>query len=235
MVPLNIKDLKRKVANKADARVIYLLYEGQNTEPLFLRPFLESSNYISSKEVRFKEFEKNGRDIGATNVEKLISLAKKFKNNAKEYKKGFDKIIIFFDLDVFKNNQEKINGLLDLIDNDIILAYTNPSIELFLLLTIKNSYENIIEPRKKEILKNEFIGKKRYVYDLLLKTSNINSKSKDGQVALFSENIEVAIQQENLFINTYIDKASKELTSNIGYIFSKIKNNDFYIQYKSKK
>ncbi|MCI5744779.1 MAG: hypothetical protein MR270_00610, partial [Erysipelotrichaceae bacterium] len=74
-----------------------------------------------------------------------------------------------------------------------------------------------------------------YVYDLLLKTSNINSKSKDGQVALFSENIEVAIQQENLFINTYIDKASKELTSNIGYIFSKIKNNDFYIQYKSKK
>ena len=96
MVPLNIKDLKRKVANKADARVIYLLYEGQNTEPLFLRPFLESSNYISSKEVRFKEFEKNGRDIGATNVEKLISLAKKFKNNAKEYKKGFDKIIIFF-------------------------------------------------------------------------------------------------------------------------------------------
>ena len=234
MVPLSVSDLKRKISDRTDARVIYLLYEGQNTEPLFLHPFLESSNYISSKNVRFRRFEKTGRDVGASNVEKLIKLAKDYKKKTKEFKKGFDKIIIFFDLDVYKNNQKVINGLLNLIDNDIILAYTNPSIELFLLLTLKNSYETIIEPKKELILKNDYINGKRYIYDLFLRTTNINSKSKDGKVSLLSNDFEIALRQEKLFLNTHIDRASTELTSNIGYIFEKIKNNDFDIHYKLK-
>ena len=71
-------------------------------------------------------------------------------------------IIIVFDLDVYKNNQLRMNNIISLGDKDIIFAYTNPSIELFLLLTIKGSYEKIIKPNEKEILENNFINGKRF-------------------------------------------------------------------------
>ncbi len=234
MCPLEYHTLKRKITNKKDARSVYLLYEGKNTEPLFIAPFIENSNYIDSREIRFIQFEKTDSDVGVTNLPQLIKLAKKFKQNS-TFRKGYDKIIIFFDLDVYKNNQSAINKIMNLIDDDIILAYTNPSIELFLLLTYPRTYETIIEPKAKEILKNDFVGKKRYINNLFTDYSKINSKSSDGQVSLLSENFETAISQERMFLNQFIDLASTKLTSNIGYIFEKLKKSEFDINYYSPK
>ncbi len=234
MSPLEYHTLKRKITNKKDARSVYLLYEGQNTEPLFIAPFIENSNYIDSREIRFIQFEKTDSDFGVTNLPQLIKLAKKFKQK-NTFRNGYDKIIIFFDLDVYKNNQSAIDKIMMLIDNDIILAYTNPSIELFLLLTYPRTYENLIEPKTKEILKNDFVGKKRYINKLLTDYSKINSKSSNGQVSLLSENFETAILQERMYLNQFIDLASTKLTSNIGYVFEKLKKLDFDINYYSSK
>ena len=61
--------------------------------------------------------------------------------------------------------------------------------------------------------------------------THINSKSKKGEVSLLSNNFEIAIDQEKKFLNHYIDLASFKLTSNLGYVFEKIKNLDFNINY----
>ena len=228
---LTVSSLKRKIGNKLDARVIYFLYEGKNTEPLFIAPFIENSNYINSQEICFKQFSKTENDEGRTSVEQLVKLAFSYKDNHDNFKKNYDKIIIVFDLDVYKNNQLRMNNIISLGDKDIIFAYTNPSIELFLLLTIKDSYEKIIKPNEKEILENNFINGKRFVNYLFSELTHINSKSKKGEVSLLSSNFEIVIDQEKKFLNHYIDLASFKLTSNLGYVFEKIKNLDFNINY----
>lgn len=235
MIPLEGRSIKRKVGEKKDARIIHLLYEGQNTEPLFINSFIKNSTYFDSKKIRFVYFEKTENDCGVTNIKQLIELAKKYKKNNKSFRKSYDKILIVFDLDVFKNNQNEINEILIHIDNDIILAYTNPAIELFLLLTLKNSYEEHINKYKNEILKNDFVNDKRFIYNLFCQLTNIDSKSSNENINTLVERFEIAIAQENLYLNHYLDKAANELTSNIGYVFKKIKNLDFDIIYTSQK
>ena len=232
--PLAYSSLKRNVKDKKDSRIIYLLYEGKNTEPLFIEPFIMNSNYFNSnRSISFRKMKKTESDIGVTNLPQLVELAKGFKSKNKSFRKGHDKIIIFFDLDVYKNEQVGINELLSLKDNDIIYCYTNPSIELFLLLTIKRSYELTIEPDKQKIIDNDFVNGKRYINYLFYEKTGIDSKSAKGEVSSLSNNFETAILQEKIYINHFLDKAGGELTSNIGYVFEKIKNNDFAINYLS--
>lgn len=222
MIPLEGKFLRRKVGNKKDARIIYLLYEGKNTEPLFINSFIENSTFFDSKKIRFTHLEKTLNDNGVTNVKQLIELAKNYKRNKNGFRNSYDKVLIVFDLDVFKNNQRKINKLLEFIDNDIILAYTNPAIELFLLLTLKNSYEEYIVKNEKDILKNDFVNNKRFVYNLFCEVTKTNSKSSKENFESLIQRFENAITQEELYLNRYLDRAANELTSNIGYVFKKL-------------
>ena len=230
--PYSIETLKRKVSGK-DPRKIFLLYEGMNTERFLINPLLSSNSIVVTTNVVFKPIIKEENDRGITDPFSLLKYAKDF--ISKEIKKknfvsGRDKVMIVFDLDVLKNDQSKMNELLRLKTSDMILCYTNPSIELFMLLTIPNGYEGIVAPNKDKILRNDFNEKgDRFVYRLLkdnMPELKDTKKEKDIDFSDIISNIDKAFYQER-FLNYKLSKAANELTSNIAKTISKISKEDF--------
>lgn len=226
-------DLKKK-NNKNGLRTIFLLYEGQNTEKYLINPLLSSNSIVKDGKMRFRPIEKEGNDRGITNPISLVNYAKKFikKEIANgNFLSGRDKVLIVFDLDVFNNDQTKIDGLLNMINNDIVYCYTNPAIELFLLLTIKQGYEQVIEPNIKKILANEKDDNgNRFVYNLALKHVPGYSKKEDADFRFILDNIGHALMQEKR-INNKLSSAANNLTSNIAYVLNKLAKDDFDINY----
>lgn len=227
------KDLK-KHSNKIGLRTIFLLYEGANTERCLINPLLSSNAIVRKGFVRFKPIIKEGRGEGITDPFSLVKYAKTFirkeiKNN--NFISGRDKVLIVFDLDRLNNSQTQMDLLLKQKTNDIILCFTNPAIELFLLLTISQGYDLLVEPNVKEILANEKNENgERFVYRLALDNVPGYSKRNDADFRYILDNISNALMQEKR-INNKLSKASNRLTSNIAYVLNKIANNDFDIEY----
>lgn len=67
-------------------------------------------------------------------------------------------MIIVFDADVFETIRNDYNEVLALSSDTDILAVTNPSFELFLLLHKENSFDEIIQPNYNEIIGNDWVG-----------------------------------------------------------------------------
>ena len=235
MVPYSINELKRKVC-RDNPRKVFLLYEGLNTETYLINPLLSSNSIVRSQHIIFKSIEKQDNDKGITDPLSLIKYAKKFISNEiakKNFSTGRDKVMIVFDLDVFHNNQEKIDELLAETTNDIILCYTNPAIELFLLLTEKRGFEKYIEPNKDKILKNEFNENgDRYIAALAMSVLKIPT-TKEARNINFTNVINNASNAliEERFLNNKLSKAAGQLTSNIGSVLSKLSKDDFDIKY----
>jgi len=221
-------NLKRTIRDKTRHK-IYLLFEGENTEPLLINPIVSNNDYFKDANIEFRPFTKTENDKGLSSP---LALIKKAKNKIselirdKKFKSGYDKIIIFFDLDVFENNQTEMDKLLKEKTNDIILCYTNPSIELFILLSINNSFEEIIQPNESNILANNFVGKKRFILDLLIKKLKIDPKNHDANFSFILENMKNIIYQSR-FLNTKLTLAANKLTCNIPYILEKLHDNKF--------
>ena len=234
--PYSFEELKRKVSGK-DPLKIFLLYEGANTERYLINPLLSSNVIVTSRNIVFKPIKKEENDVGITDPFSLIKYANDIINNEIEKKNfisGRDKIMVVFDLDVLKNDQNKMNELLKLKTSDMILCYTNPSIELFMLLTIPNGYETIIEPNKAAIVRNDYNENgDRYVYGLLKESMpdlKDTKKEKDINFSYIISNIDKAFYQER-FLNYKLTMAANRLTSNIAHVISKISNEDFDFDY----
>jgi len=229
MVPLiEMTELLRRKP-KDVIRTFYLLYEGQNTEVSLINPMIANTPLFKNSPIRFQYLSKTENDIGRTQPLAMIKIAKEFIEahcgSKGDFVCGRDKVLIVFDLDITKNDQKAMDEILARKTSDMILCYTNPAIELFLLLARKHSYETIIEPRKKEILDNEWVGDERYVLNLFKKEFGIDPKSRDVDFRFILDNIEIAAQQENLFLNRKISKAANNLTSNIAHVLLKIRDN----------
>lgn len=110
----------------------------------------------------------------------------------------------------------------------MILCYTNPAIELFILLTKSNSFETIIKPHEKEILANKYIPgtKERFIYHLLKESMQLDSKDKSTDFRPVIANFDIAFAQENIYLNHHLSKAANCLTSNIGYVLKKIEQDE---------
>lgn len=234
--PYSFEELKRKVSGKDPLR-IFLLYEGANTERYLINPLLSSNTIVASKNIIFKAIKKEEEDTGITDPFSLIKYAnyivhKEIKE--KNFTSGRDKIMVVFDLDVLKNNQTKMNELLKLKSNDMILCYTNPSIELFMLLTLPNGFETVVEQNKKEIIKNDYDKNgDRFVYGLLKENMpdlKDTKKEKDIDFSSIISNIDKAFYQER-FINYKLTMAANNLTSNIAHAIKKISKKDFDFEY----
>lgn len=235
MVPYDIQELKRKVSGN-NPRKIFLLYEGMVTEEYLINPLLSSNSIVRSNNIIFRKIEKLEGDTGITGPFALVKYARKIVvelTEKKMFAPGRDKIMIVFDLDVFKNNQDKMDELLSQKTSDMIFCYTNPAIELFMILSKPRAYELYIEPNKKEILENnKNENGERYVYSLAKKVLEIPT-TKEGKKVDFRNiinNIDNALIQER-FINNKLTKAANELTSNIAYVLKKLSNDDFDIEY----
>lgn len=232
--PYRIEADLKKHPSKNGLRTIFLLYEGQNTEKYLINPLLSSNSIVKKGKMRFRPIAKEDNDVGVTDPFSLVKYAKRFIKNETangNFLSGRDKVMIVFDLDVLNNNQAEMDRLLKQKTNDMIFCYTNPAIELFLLLTVNQGYEQIVEPNKDKILANEKNAQgERFVYSLALERVPGYSKSANADFRFILENIDNALMQERR-INNKISKAANKLTSNIAYLLKKFDNNDFNIEY----
>ena len=240
MPPLNLKKIARDIQEKPDARRLFLLCEGTNTEPSFLEKVLTNANYIKHEAVSFIKVNKTNNDFGVTELTGLVRLANDIiadKDNHFSRKK--DKIIIIFDLDRYnKKALANIKRIIEENKKNMIFIYTNPAVELFLLLCfLSDSYDKYIQPNIEAILANNWVtssdGKtRRFLADLFTRVTGQDSKSATADFTVFSENVQDGINQEKMYCSQKISSLSKKLISNFGTILEKIKNNDFdHIEY----
>jgi hypothetical protein len=234
VTPLLIEnDLIRPQPRKDALRTIFLLYEGLNTEVSLINPLIANTTLFKNVPVRFRPLRKTGNDIGRTSPLAMIDIALKFiRDNCGPkgcFKCERDKVLIVFDLDVAKNDQTEIDKIKQRKTSDMILCFTNPAIELFLLLARKGSYRDLIAPHEKEIIENDYFpsenGKKeRFVLHLFKENFGIDPKDKEADFRFVLENIDTVFQQENMYLNHRLSEAANKLTSNIAYVLKKIKN-----------
>lgn len=237
MVPTEFKKIKRDISERPDANNFFILCEGENTEPEFITKILRNADFIKNDGVSFEKVTKTENDRGVSNFDGLIKLANEVIENAKrenKYHKG-DKVLVVFDLDVYYKT-DKVQHIIDEMNKNkdkMIFAFTNPAIELFLLMCYsKDAYEKWIAPNKEKIVENEFVtsddGKKRrYIADLFLKVTGIDSKVASADFSVFSKNIQFGINQEKIFLKQKISAKSNCLISNFGYVLESIKNNTY--------
>ncbi|MCR5309078.1 MAG: RloB family protein, partial [Bacilli bacterium] len=196
MPPICKTNLKRNIGSKANARKIYYLLEGNVTEPRFFDELFEKTNFVDSKEIRIIKCEKTKNDRGASNCLSMIELAKNYLKNKKDFKKGYDKILIVFDLDIYKKDLSRlINCVRE--EKDVIFGFSNPSFELFLLMCLdKNFIKNLDSKTKENIIANEYIEKDRFIYYLIKNDYKFDSKNKKSDFLMIAKNIENAFDQK---------------------------------------
>lgn len=206
-------------------RKYYFLCEGENTEKWYFEYLINNKKFLGIHpliDVRY--LEKTEEDKHISHPKRLLEFADEVKEDkTTSFDKHHDKIIIVFDLDIFKNKAEDYATLISKIQNlGYIPAVTNPSFELFLLLHVQDSFQQYISIEKTNILANKKVGKQRYIQHLLSSILHINSK-KNSKIGELADKIDIAIEQEH-FINQNLDSAIEDLSSNIASIIEMIKN-----------
>ena len=133
-------------------------------------------------------------------------------------------MIILFDADIFENKVQDYDEVIALGEKNNILAVSNPSFELFLLLHFDGAYESDIFPNEKAIIRNEKDGNQTFIYQLLLGKTRVNSK-KNPQIGELARRVETAIIQEKK-LNEDIHDCKGKITCNIGKVIETIRNDD---------
>ena len=187
-------------------RKYFFICEGSNTEVWYFKKLIDLR-----KQLR---------------IHPLIDIRLKFAEKQKgitenKFDQKHDKMVIVFDADIYKGDQAKYNEIIKL-GADNLLAVTNPSFELFLLLHYENSYEELIKPNEEEILCNKKTGKRRYMAALFTNKSGMNPKENPA-VGDLAANIDIATEQEKQ-LNQDIHKAMGNLTSNVAVIIQQIRD-----------
>jgi len=210
-------------------RKYFIICEGANTETWYFKKLIDLKKELQIHSlIDLCLLEKTGKDKDISFPRQLIEFAESQKDDVKiSFDLNRDKMIIVFDGDIFETKVTDYDEVIALGEKNNILAVSNPSFELFLLLHYKNSFQEDIQPHIEEIIKNEKIGNQRYIYHLLLKRTGINSKknSKIGELARY---VDIAIEQEKK-INEDIHQCKGNITCNIGKIISMIKNDSIKI------
>lgn len=205
-------------------RKYFFICEGSNTEVWYFRKLIDMRKKLGIHPlIDIRLMEKTEKDAHLSNPGALIEFAEMQKDvEENQFDKKHDKMIVVFDADIYKNKPDKFKEIYDTGRKNNILAVTNPSFELFLLLHYKGSYEELILPKHDEILQNRKIGKRRYITALFTDKSGMNPKENPaiGELAV---HIHTAIAQEEK-LNQDAENALSNLTSNIGKIVQKIMN-----------
>lgn len=207
-------------------RTYYFLCEGENTERWYFKKLIENQKVLHlNPGINVCFLERTEVDLHNSNPRKLLNYANQQVRSNQGFDKKYDKIVIVFDADIFtlKNKSDELFALIDEMEaQGHIVALTNPSFELFLLLHVANSVADIILPRRDKILKNIKISKsKRYIEKLLSDTVKCNPK-KNCQIGELCLKLHIAEEQEQK-INRDIKKADAEITSNICKILQGIR------------
>ena len=223
MPPIFKINLKRNSGSRPDARKIHYLTDGTVTEVKFFDALFNSTNYITNKNIRLIKCEKTGDDEGVSNGIGLIKLAKNYIQNSNDFIKGYDKVLIIFDLDVYQNNYDEIIRYIK-EEDDIIFSYSNPSFEIPLMMCLdENFLVNLDSDTREKFISNDYVGEDRYAYWYIKTHYSFDSKDRKSDFLSVARKYANAKQQD---VNIYIDLANKSITCNLIYILEKIEQDD---------
>ncbi|MBR5039816.1 MAG: RloB domain-containing protein [Clostridiales bacterium] len=229
MAPIHIYANWNKRSADSDEKVepyrkYYFICEGQNTEAWYFQNIIDNKKELGIHSlIEICLMEKTGEDEGVSNPKSLFNLAEREKSNPNNgFDAKHDKMIIVFDTDIYQTKPQEFRNFYELAKKEYMLAVTNPSFELFLLLHYKDSLINVIIPEEEKILANEKIGNQRYIAKRFSAISGMNSK-KNPKVGTLAKKVDIAIEQEKS-INQDAESALGSLTSNIGRIIEQIRN-----------
>lgn len=162
-------DWNKRPSDKEDQfepyRKYFFICEGSNTEVWYFRKLIDLRKRLGIHPlIDIQLMEKTDADKNLSNPKALIQFAEIQKNVPEN---GFDimhaKMVVVFDADIYRKDPDAYKKILA-SGGQNILAVTNPSFELFLLLHYKGSYEECILPNAESILEIKKEGKRRYIY-----------------------------------------------------------------------
>lgn len=229
-MPLTLKNnwLKRPFDDSPEMeeyKTYYFVCEGQNTEMWYMEELINClSEKVRPNQVRLSLLEKTGKDATSSHPKKLLELSKevvveKYDN----FDTDIDKMVLIFDLDVYRRKKDEFQELLENREDYHIFAYSNPTFELFLLLHKEDAYKQVIEPNSKEIFENKKIGNsKKYLEKLTSEVFGINPKT-NKDIGKLAKDIDTAIKEEKN-INENEKECLTKLTCNIGLVIENIIN-----------
>lgn len=208
--------------------------EGSKTEVYYFRALIDYRNQLGLHPlVGLRLWEKTDEDEGFSNPQALLRFAHREKEDNKLlFDPTHDRMIIVFDLDIYsrvgvgrkgvENKSAEYNTVRRSADANDMLAVTNPSFELFLLLHSDKAYDRLIRPNEQEILENRKEGSQRFVQRLFTEAYGMNPK-RNQRIGILAEKVDTAIEEEKS-LNQDLDNALAELTCNIGSIIEGIRN-----------
>lgn len=228
------KSLYSRHANpilKEAKRKIFIVCEGDKTEVRYFEGLIEYSKELGINELLdIIIMDKNPESRGITHASGLIDLARTTIDKLKcgeggTYYEDEDEFLIVLDRD--KENFKEYNEFIDEFKDEFILAITNPCFELWLLLHIRNSVDEIINLNYEEILSNKKISNKHTFISRLL-SDKLHMNPKSGmKFSKFRDQVLYAIKQEEK-LEQDLYYLENKIGSNIGKIIKEEMLDDKY-------
>lgn len=196
----------------------FFIGEGPNTEYWYLKSLAVRLAKMNAPElIELRPVKRTGNERNQSAPKKLLEHARLIRGNAETF--GFDpetdRIVVFFDVDVYKGDSERYASDLDMFSEVAEVAVTNPSFELYLLLHLNEALEKHILPNEEEILGNGYVGgKRRYVEKLASDALGFNVK-RNERVGELVHRFGVAVINERA-LNQDPSQSIGRLTSNVG-------------------
>ncbi len=195
----------------------FFIGEGSNTEYWYLKSLAVRLAKMNAPElIELRPVERTGNERNQSAPKKLFEQARLIRDNAETF--GFDpetdRIVVFFDADVYKGDSELYASDLDMFSEVAKVAVTNPSFELYLLLHLDDALEKYVLPNKEEILGNGYVGRRRYVEKLASDVLGFNVK-RNEKVGELARRFGVAVMNERS-LNQDPSQSIGRLTSNVG-------------------
>lgn len=229
--PIGTWNQRRTPVPRSPKGKCFFVAEGANTEFWYLKSLARRlAKRDLPRLVEMVTVERTGSDQNSSHPRALVRQAREIREDP-DSRFGFDpasdRVVIVFDADVYKRDDEAyLSDLLE-IESVAQAAVTNPSFELFLLLHKPGSLEADILPHEREILENAHYpgGRKRYISGLANEVLGVNLKKNLGAVGAVAGDLRNAIAQEAL-LNQDPKLAMGRLTSNVALVIKNLIEED---------
>lgn len=221
---------------EVDLRRRYIfICEGTSTEVHYFEALVDRWGHLDHHPlVDIRLWERDGDDSGLSEPLRLIQFVQQLKDDPKlGFNRERDRMVIVFDLDIYcrvgkdrigaDERASRFRQVVSAAAEQDILAVTNPSFELFLMLHRCGAYKDIVLPHTTELLENRKIGHKRFAQVLFTHEFGINPKTNSAVGELVTD-LEIAIEEEE-HLNEDLSLCLETLTCNIGRTIERIQQN----------
>jgi hypothetical protein len=201
--------------------------EGTNTEPTYFKLLeMELIKRRIRNNISLVYLERTQNDRGSNTPRQLYNFLREFQKQ-----KDDDGVyLMVFDRDSYKNHFNPKKSYLDFLKSvrhsNVRMIITSPCFEIWLLLHLDNSYQEFIEPNKKNIFRNDRISPAyTYVSKMVRDIFGFNPKSNIPED--FLKNLNIAMKQSSQ-LTSDPKKMATELGENISDFIREISYDQRY-------